>query len=65
MPVNGIKWVGNTSQFNAGSIKSYNGESDEGYLLEVDVQYPAMLHDFHHDLLFCLKEWKLRNLKNM
>ena len=28
-----------TSQFNEDFIKNYNGESNEGYFLEVDVQY--------------------------
>ena len=31
-------------------IKSYNGESDKGYFLEVDVQYPENLHNLHNDL---------------
>ena len=32
-------WIKDTSQFNEDFIKNYNGESDEGYFLEVDVQY--------------------------
>ena len=39
-PVNNFKWIEETSKFNDDFIKSYNGESDEGYFLEVDVQYP-------------------------
>ena len=35
LPVNNFDWVEDTSQF-----KYYNEESDEGYFLEVDVQYP-------------------------
>ena len=31
-------------------IKSYHGESDKGYFLEVDVQYPENLHNLHNDL---------------
>ena len=33
-------------------MKSYNEESDEGYFLEVDVQYPEKLHELHDDLPF-------------
>ena len=39
-PVNNFKWIEETSKFNDDFIKNYNGESDEGYFLEVDVQYP-------------------------
>ena len=31
-------------------MKSHNEESDEGYFLEVDVQYPEKLHELHDDL---------------
>ena len=33
-----------TSQFNEDFIKNYYEESDEGYFLDVDVQYPEKLH---------------------
>ena len=39
LPVNNFAWIGDTSQFNEDFIKSYNEESDEGYFLEIDVQY--------------------------
>ena len=40
-----FRWVERTSQFNEDFIKSYNVESDAGYFLEVDVQYPENLYD--------------------
>ena len=40
LPVNNFEWIKDTSQFNEDFIKNYNEESDEGYFLEVDVQYP-------------------------
>ena len=46
----------NISEFFKSFIKNYNEESDKGYFLEVDVQYPEKLHDFHHDLNFYRKE---------
>ena len=30
--------------------KNYNKESDEGYFLEVEIQYPEKLHELHNDL---------------
>ena len=39
LPVKNFEWTIDTSQFNEDFIKNYNEESDEGYFLEVDVQY--------------------------
>ena len=39
LPVNNFEWVKDTSQFNEDFIRNYNEERDEGYFLEVDVQY--------------------------
>ena len=40
LPVNGFKWVEELSQFNEDFIKNYDEDSNKGYFLEVDVQYP-------------------------
>ena len=50
-----FKWVEETSQCYKGFTKSYHEDSDEGYFLEVDVQYPEDLHNFHNDLPFLLE----------
>ena len=52
LPADGFEWVEYTSQFNKDFIKSYNEKSDEGYFLEVDVQYPEKLHEVKHDSSF-------------
>ena len=65
LPVNGFKWVEETSKFNEDFIKSYNEDSDEGYFLDVDVQYPEILHDLHNDLLFLPERIKTENVKNL
>ena len=31
-------------------IKIYDEKSDEGYFLEVDIQYPEKLHELHNHL---------------
>ena len=59
--INDFKWVEDISEFNEDFRKSYNDESDEGYFLEVDVQYPKSLHNFHidsHLLSKKNKNWK-------
>ena len=33
-------------------VKNYDEDSDKGYTLEVDVEYPKHLHDLHSDLTF-------------
>ena len=43
LPMNGFKWVANLSRFNENVIKSYNENSDIGYFLEVDVEYPKKM----------------------
>ena len=40
LPVDSFNWVETTSQLNKGFIKNYNKDSDKGYFLEVEVQYP-------------------------
>ena len=49
-PVNEFKWVDDISKFNKDFIKSFNDESDEGYFLEVGVQYPEKLRYLRNDL---------------
>ena len=56
IPVNNFEWIKDTSQFNEDFIKSYNEESDKGYFLEIDVQYPEKLYELHNILPFLPKE---------
>ena len=60
LPVNGFKWIEKSrlSRFNEIFIKNYNQNSDEGYFLEVDIDYPKELFNLHKNLLFYLKEIK-------
>ena len=39
LPVNGFKWVENSSEFKEGFIKKHDEDSNTGYFLEVDVEY--------------------------
>ena len=40
LPVNGFEWVEELSQFKEDFIKNYDGDSNKGYFLEVDVEHP-------------------------
>ena len=57
LPANNFKWVEDNSEFNEDFIKSYNDESDEGYFLEVDVQYPENLRNLQNNDWSFLPEW--------
>ena len=46
-PVSKFELTEGTSQFNEDFIKNHNEESEEGYFLELDVQYSEKLHEVH------------------
>ena len=61
LPLDGYKWADvsiSTDDF----VKNYNVDSDKGYLLEVDVEYPEELRVAHEDLLF-LRERRVKKSK--
>ena len=51
-----IIWMGALSQ-------NCNEDSDEWYILEVDIQYPENLHNFHDDLPFLLDRIKIEKVE--
>ena len=57
LSVNNFEWIEGTSHFNEDVIKNCNEKIDEGYFLEVLVQYPKKLEELHIDLP-CLPERK-------
>ena len=65
LPANGFKWVEKLSKFNERFIKSYNENSDIGYFLEVDVEYPKKLFGSHKDLPFLPERKKLEKVEKL
>ena len=59
LPVSNFEWVEDTFQFNEDYVRSYDEGSDEGYFLQVDVQYLKNLHERHNNLLFLPEEMKI------
>ena len=43
LPVNGFKWIKRLSKFDELFIKNYDENSDKGYILDVDVEYPKKI----------------------
>ena len=58
LPGNGFKWVKNLSKFNEILIRNYDENSDKGFFLKVDIDYPKKLFNFHKDLPFLLERKK-------
>ena len=63
--VNGFKWENDLSRFNEDFIKNYNENSDIGYFLEVDVEYPKKLFSSHKDLPFLPERKKLEKVEKL
>ena len=61
--LNGFKWVNDLSRFNEDFIKNYNENSDVGYFLEVDVEYPKKLFSSHKDLAFLSERKKIEKVE--
>ena len=60
LPINGFKWVNDISGINKKFVKSYDKKnSDKGYILEVDVDYPSKLHKLHSDMPFLPEKMKI------
>ena len=62
LAVNGFKWEYELSRFNERFIKNYNEDSDIGYFLEVDVEYPKKLFNLHNGLPFLPERKKVFDL---
>ena len=65
LPVNRFEWIKDTYQFNEDFIKIYNEESDEGYFLEVDVQYLNKINELHNDLPFLPERIKIEKVEKL
>ena len=63
--LNKLEWVEDTLQFNEDFIKTYNEEIDEGYFLEVGIQYPENLHKLHNDFPFLPERIKIENIEKL
>ena len=65
LPVSNFEWIKETSQFDEDLIKNYNKESDEGYCLQVDVQYLEKVHELQEDLSFLPERMKIEKVQKL
>ena len=61
----GFKSVENLSEFNEGFIKKYDEDSNTGYFLKVDVEYPKDLSNSHKDLPFQPERQKMEKVEKL
>ena len=65
LPVDGFDRIKDLSKIDEYFIKNYNENSDKGYILEVNVEYPKNLHDLHSDLQFLPERMKIDKCKKL
>lgn len=52
LPVSDFAWV-DSKTFDTFDVTKVPDDSDVGYILEVDIEYPEIIHDLHSDLPLC------------
>ena len=55
----------NVSQFDENFIKSYDEDSNKGYVLEVESEHPKDLHNLHSDLPFLSERMKIKKYNKL
>ena len=65
LPVDGFDWSKNLSKIDKDFIKNDDEDSDKGYMLEVDAEYPKNLHDLHSDFPFLHERMKVNKFNKL
>ena len=65
LPVSNFTWVEDLSIFTESFIKNYDENSDTGYILEVDIEYPKELFNKHKDLPFLPERMKINKCNKL
>ena len=63
LPVSNFTWAEDLSIFTESFINYYDENSDIGYILEVDLEYPENLRKLHRDLPFLPERMKINKCK--
>jgi len=60
LPREGFRWL-SQDEIERLNIMNVADDNDEGYVLEVDVNYPTALHDLHSDYPLAPQKMKVTN----
>ena len=63
--VDGFKWIKKLSKIDECFIQNYNENSDKGYILEVEVEYPKNLFNLHRDLPVLFERTKIKKCNKL
>ena len=63
--VDGFKWVKDLSKFDEDFIKKYDENSNTGYFLEVETEYPKSLFHSHKDFPFLSERKKIEKVEKL
>ena len=65
LPVHGFEWVEDPSVIDEDFIKKYDEDSNLGYFIETDIEYPKELHGLHSDLSFLPESMEVNKCKKL
>ena len=65
LPVDGFEWVGDLSVIDEDFIKNYDEDSDVGYFIKADIEYPKELQSLHSDLPFLPERMNVNGCKKL
>ena len=65
LPVDGFEWVEDLSTIDEDFIKNYDEDSNVGYFIKADIEYPKELHISHSDLPFLPERMEVNKCKKL
>ena len=65
LPVDGFQWVEDISEIEENFIKNYDEDSNVGYFIKADIEYPKESHILHSDLPFLPERMKVNKCKKL
>ena len=65
LPVPGFAWEENIRKFNEDFIRNYDEDSNKGYFVEVDVEYPKSLFNLNSDLPFLPEKNRIKKCNKL
>ena len=65
LPVDGFEWIDDLSKIDEDFIKKYDDDSNVGYFIKCDIEYPKELHSLHSDLPFLPEIMEVNGCKKL